>query len=202
MRLSETKRHEIKRKILGDLYDKAENDVHQRQADICKKSYADYIVEYLPIIKKLPAEFFRRDYSITTSFTLPEDGTLKTFTLTDTSMNEKDYFYLQKKIGGRSWEGNSVVQLRDKYLKGMEKLIKEKEVISEEKAKMEKYLLESINEWTTTSKLKKNWPVSLHKYIPPEPARAPRKKKEVKPDVQIDTPSELNVRLTTNLLEA
>ena len=70
-----------------------------------------------------------------------------------------------------------------------------------EKRDMKKYLRTTLEVNNTTTKLRKAFPSTLQKYIPPEPPRAPRKAKLDLPDpVQPEVPTNLKQRLTENLL--
>ena len=74
-----------------------------------------------------------------------------------------------------------------------------------EKKEQSDYLIETTTLESGSLQLRKTWPASLHKYLPPEPIKLPKKSKgtgtnktEVyKPKV----PDSLNTRLTENLLE-
>ena len=71
-----------------------------------------------------------------------------------------------------------------------------------EKRDMKKYLRTTLEVNNTTTKLRKAFPSTLQKYIPPEPTRAPRQAKLPinEPDA-VELPGNLKLRMTENLLD-
>ena len=71
--------------------------------------------------------------------------------------------------------------------------------LRKEKKEMKDYLIQTMRKYTGSKQLKKVWDESLHKYLPAEPVKGPRKAK-VEPET-VPTPDFLKTRMTTNLLE-
>ena len=50
--------------------------------------------------------------------------------------------------------------------------------LNKEKADMSNYLADTTRRYKGSVQLRKIWPGSLHKYLPPEPVKIPKKSKE------------------------
>ena len=64
---------------------------------------------------------------------------------------------------------------------------------------MEQYLVETTRMYKGSLQLRKVWDPSLHKYLPKEPVKTPKKSAQIKEDPV--SPTFLKNRMTTNLLE-
>jgi len=74
-----------------------------------------------------------------------------------------------------------------------------------EKRDLRKYLEQTFEACTTTTKLRKAWPSTLQKYIPPEPERAPKRtkpKSTIDPETLIAPTQAVKERMTENLLQS
>lgn len=201
MLIGAAKRHQIKEQILNDLFMKPLNALEDKRGDLVVEGYKLWIEPYVETMKLIPSDFLCQADFI--HMTVEADGE-KTTTWTgykNANNNDKPFVVMQRDQG--SYRATSVAfempeAIGDKC-KALETEINE---LKAEKEKMQSYLHESMEAWNTTHKLRTNWPELLHKYIPPEPPRAPRTKKATPEEVTttIDV-SDIQRRITLNILE-
>ena len=200
MRLSYSEISSMRHKIITDLYGTKEKRLKERKVALARQNRDLWLEKYAPIIAQLPPEMITRhkDYQVDIDYTSPNSEYKKleetwTYSADDPIINPVDanntssYLYpVQSPVHARL--ETVVNQLCEDIL-----------ALKKERDAMEDYLRETTEKNKGSLLLKKVWPEVFHKYLPPEPARTPRKAKPkvVNPDV----PDFLKVRLTTNLLE-
>jgi len=200
MRLSYSEISSMRHKILDDLYGTKQKRLEERKVALARQNRDLWLEKYAPIIAQLPPEMITRhkDYQVDIDYTSPNSEYKKleetwTYSADDPIINPVDanntssYLYpVQSPVHDRL--ETTVNQLCEDIL-----------ALKKERDAMEDYLRETTEKNKGSLLLKKVWPEVFHKYLPPEPARTPKKAKPkvVNPDV----PDFLKVRLTTNLLE-
>jgi len=191
MRIGAKRKEEMINKILDDLYLKPRLRVIEEKIDITKQGYNLWIAQF-PELHAVQPEFLHYVDKVlmqapneigrwSANFDNPVvyKGTIHT------GWNRRDLeFDAPEEIHKR------IQEIHDKHLK-----------IEHEYGETRKYLINSFDIWNTTAKLKKNWPVSLHKYIPVDP-KTVRKKSTVAEEPTLVAPVEsIQNRMTLNILE-
>jgi hypothetical protein len=105
---------------------------------------------------------------------------------------------------GSGWQSNDLpVPLQKSMKEEVIKLRIEDFKLKIERINMKKYLRDTLDRNNTTSKLRKAFPSTLQKYIPPEPPRAARQPKPINTEEtpELIVPGNLKQRMTENLLD-
>ena len=195
MIIGQTRKSEIKQKILTDLFSQAEVNIIQQKKKVTEESYYIWLKQYQEAIAALPPEFIHH----TTSVYMKVAGDSKY----SWGYASPDLTPIIAVVKDSYRPDELPFPVPDQYKDTVVTILQEEKELKAEKEAMSSYLKKSMTMWNTTAKLKKNWPEQLHKYIPTDPPRKPRKKKPVSTDtLDIEAPvSAIQQRLTTNLLE-
>ena len=203
MRLSNMKKYDIEKEILKDLFDKRSDEILKRKSKLAEENYHLQIKEYLPILNQLPKELIAhsRLYSVDIKYQSPNGNNYGKNDHVDIDeewnyRNKDPLPSFAKPDNGYYITQKLLPELRPKAAEICEdwlKWIKEKE-------EMKKYINTVLAKVVTTNQLREVFPSALHKYIPPEP---PNKngKRNIKEEITIDAPKELNRILTEKLIE-
>ena len=197
----------IKNKILDDLYLKREDEFRVRQIAIAKQSREYYLAPIQYLIDQLPIEMVShdRDYQLRIKYTPSEDKS-------NISIDEKWVYKAETPIinpvdaNSRGSYNQTPENTLDERLWGItEQLCKDVLALRAERQEQSSYLEKTTQMYTGSLQLRKEWPTSLHKYLPAEKVvvrkiRNATTGKLVKPE-KVAVPASLNTRLTTNLLE-
>ena len=214
MRLSFHKQHEIREKIIKDLYDAPKRKIDDKKGGLVLRNHSEWIKPLMPLINQLPDNITCTSDQI--KMTVPELTDMAR-ELSNISTAEESWDntcaeatwtqYSDAKLPvmtkGTGWNSEDLpIPLQDGLREEVVALRLEEFQIQQEKKQMEKYLLTTMEINNTTTKLRKAFPSTLQKYIPPEP---PRKPKQTRlpidlPD-EVDVPSNLKLRMTENLLD-
>tara|TARA_R110002012_G_scaffold149206_4_gene308200 strand:+ start:1162 stop:1788 length:627 start_codon:yes stop_codon:yes gene_type:complete len=206
MRLSHQKQYDIKETILKHLYDASKQRLDDKKGALVLRNHSEWIKPYMTIINQLP------DYLLNTAESIQmEIPELSNMGLDDAGYQKKAHkttwtqfvdagLPIMRK--GSGWNAKEIpIPLQDGMREEVIALRTEDFELSQEKRAMEKYLDTTMEINNTTSKLRKVFPSTLQKYIPPEPPRAPRQPKlNLDTPEQPDVPGNLKKRLTENLL--
>ena len=204
MRLSYAKQDEIQKAILSDLYNPPKQKIDDKKGALVLRNHAEWIKPLMPFINQLP------DYILMTSESVELE-----VPFIDTNAEEYDKCnkttwreYAPKPVpvmqkGSSYYNSSSVpIPLQDDLKEEVLALRLEEYNLEQEKSAMRKYLHKTMEINNTTTKLRKVFPSTLQKYIPPEPPRAPRQAKLPLVDTeQPDVPTNLKQRMTENLLD-
>jgi hypothetical protein len=197
----------IKNKILDDLYSKKEQELKDRQTAIAKQSREYYLAPIQYLLDQLPIEMVShdRDYQLRIKYTPDKDKS-------NISVDEKWVYKAETPIinpvdaNSRGNYNQTPENTLDERLWGItEQLCKDMLALRAERQEQSSYLEKTTQMYTGSLQLRKEWPTSLHKYLPAEKVvvrkiRNALTGKLVKPE-KITVPASLNTRLTTNLLE-
>jgi len=195
----------IKDNILDDLYSKKEEELEVRKTAIAKQSRELYLEPLQYLLDQLPAEMVCHDkeYCLRVKYTPNED---KTEIMVDEKWGYKTDINMmnpQSNTKGGSYYSSTPENTLDPRLESnASELCSDILALRIEKQKMSDYLKATVTKYTGSLQLRKVWPETLHKYLPAEPVKTPRQKKEkisYEPDPTV--PTTLKTRLTTNLLE-
>ncbi len=203
MRLSNMKKYAIKKEILKDLFDKRSDEILKRKSKLAEENYHLHIKEYLPVLNQLPKELIahHRVYRVDIKYQSPNGNNYGKNNHVDVN-EEWDYRNkdpipsFTKPDGGYCITQKLLPELRPKAAEICEDWLK----CEKEKEEMEKYLETVLDKVVTTQQLREIFPSALHKYIPPEPPKKNRER-NIKEEITIDAPKELNRILTEKLIE-
>lgn len=211
MRLSFSKQHDIKKAIVKDLYDPPIKKIDKQKGALVLRNHTEWVGKYMPIIKQLPTEMIHTSdrIKVTIPALEPEfDQNNPSNIEAHEKCNETTWSQyvdsgLPTMMKGSGWNAEDIpIPIQEGMEEEILALRAEEWSLKEEKKKMERYLDTTMEINNTTTKLRKVFPSTLQKYIPPEPPRAPRQPKLPleQPD-QPDIPTNLKQRMTENLLD-
>ena len=219
MRISYHRQHEMKEQIEKDLYTQPRRLLNEKKKVLVENNYKIWIQQYEDTLRLLP------DKMINTTDTLKLKVPAISFEKFDLPESERANFDIYS-CEENNWscdvdkpvpmmmETTSYyhsqaipVPMQDALKDEIIALRIEEHNFEKEKRDLRKYLDQTFEACTTTTKLRKAWPSTLQKYIPPEPARAARKPKtgaKVEPEtfVEIAPTDALKQRMTENLLQS
>lgn len=210
MRISTYNLSSIKRRILDDMYSKTEQNLETRKTLIAQQN-RDYYLEPLDhILAELPDEMLpqHKEYTVRikykqntkdTEFALNE---LWTYRSEIPILNPHEQYSATK----YSYQHAPAESSLDPKLYAITAILcNEILALQVERDELSDFLHKTTQKYSGTLQLRKIWPESLHKYLPAEPAKTPRKNKILKgnPIELLDpvVPTFIPTRLTTNLLE-
>lgn len=201
MRLGVGLKEQMKKQILEDLYDKNISRVLEDRRQIVRDNYMEWLAQHQPNLDKIPAGFINTAYEVRMdackalgvepdSYDGIYDARFETPVPQCVDSNQTSYY-------SRSY----AVPASDTYVKPIQDNHEELVKLIKEKEEATSYLDKSYEQCTSTTQLRKFWPQALHKYIPPEPARAKRQPKELDTSATDDIQDTLTMRMANNLLE-
>lgn len=196
MRLGQQAQYDIREKIMADLFNLPKSKLEKSKETLATKCYETWIAQYTPYISKLPTEFFRHKNVV--QMMVDEEERERWYT------ERKSHYYLAIVDPKDEWRPTEIpFAIPKEHEEEVAALRQQDTDLQKEVHEMGQYLSESMGTWNTTTKLRKGWPEMLHKYIPEEPKRAPRKAKQVKEEVVVpDAPTAaMQQRVTLNILE-
>ena len=210
MRISEYEKSNIRHRILDDLYEKTFEELLKRQRKVAKDAFNYALEPYLETLTALPAGLVPRVQAavVHIKYTSP----IEVHPEFDKVNEDWRYGFNTPQIGFAQTEPYeygrvtpAAVTLDPRQYEETAELLDELIAIRSEKAKLKKYLHETMSTFSGSLQLKKVWPTTLHKYLPPEPVKTPKAAtaKPVKKEAPapVVAPIDLKARLTTNLLE-
>jgi len=216
MRISYTREHEIKEQIEKDLYTQPRQLLNKKKNVLVKANHKLWLSQYENTLKLLP------DSMIQTTDTLRLKVPTVSFEEFDLPESERAVFdvypcnednwrcdiekALPSLMETTSYYHSSSlpVPLQESLKDEIIALRIEEHNFEKEKRDLKHYLNKTFDACSTTTKLRKAWPSTLQKYIPPEPdraARRPKPKVTVEPDTLIAPTDALKQRMTENLLQ-
>ena len=205
MKISDSTKRTMKHNILSDLYNKAENELNEREKAIVKQNHIYELEPYQAIINTLPINLIAhaREYKVHIRYKPNKDGTH--------AFDEKWGHYYDKDVpafvrpdaGGYSSTPAIVGKLDPRLYTKAAELAEDILTLRKEKQELFNYLDETLEKWSGPKQLKTVWPESIHKYLPIPKPRTPKDPNETKPPAPVAAaaPTGLGTRLTTNLLE-
>ena len=216
MRISYTRQHEMKDQIEKDLYTQPRRLLMDKQEVLVKANYEIWVNQYKDSLKILPKTM------VNTSDRIELKVPAVSFEKFDLPQSEKENFDLYS-CDERSWSAhvspevpmlmessgyyaqNAALPMQDALKDEIIALRIEEHSFEKEKRDLRTYLEQTFEARTTTTKLRKAWPSTLQKYIPPEPERAPRRAKPkptIDPETLIAPTQAVKERMTENLLQS
>jgi hypothetical protein len=207
MKIGNWELRNIRDKILNELYKKSENALDVRKTGIAKQNRDYFLNPLATTIQNLPEQLLAHSkvYSVSIKYeptTETEDNVIENWNYHSEApiINPVDNFSTAS-----SYYGVPAQTLDPRLHSTAEILCKDILKVRVERRTMTKYLDSTMARYTGSLQLRKVWPESLHKHLPPEPVKTPRKYKKVgikKVEVADPAvPNSLNIRLTENLLE-
>ena len=207
MRIGDYELRNIREKILTDLYGKSEEKFENRKEAIAKQNREYFIEQLMSTIVSLPVELIAHtnQYSVKIKYTSPSADKKENpdiienwgFRSNKPIPNPKD----PSKNSGSYYESIPEQPLDPRLHDSRAQLCEEILKLNKEKADMSNYLADTTRRYKGSVQLRKIWPGSLHKYLPPEPVKIPKKSKEQISKDDPEIPDHLTHRLTENLLE-
>ena len=217
MRISYHRQHEMKEQIEKDLYKQPRHLLNEKKNVLVEANHKIWLSQYENTLKLLP------DSMIQTTDTLKLKVPAISFEQFDLPESERANFDIYP-CNEENWRSDvskavpSLMETTSYYHSSslpvpVQESLKdeiialriEEHLFEKEKRDLRVYLDKTFEACTTTTKLRKAWPSTLQKYIPPEPARAARKAKPkvtVEEDELIAPTNALKQRMTENLLQS
>ena len=217
MRISYTRQYEMKEQIENDLYKKPRQILNEKKAILVENNHKVWLHQYEDTLRLLPDTMINMSDDIRLKvpaipfeeFDLPESerANFDIYSCDENNwscnigkkvpmMMETTSYYHSQGIP---------VPMQDALKDEIIALRIEEHLFEKEKRDLSDYLNKTFEVCTTTTKLRKAWPSTLQKYIPPEPARAARKAKPkvtVEEDELIAPTQAVKERMTENLLQS
>tara|TARA_R110002096_G_scaffold17613_1_gene60926 strand:+ start:337 stop:978 length:642 start_codon:yes stop_codon:yes gene_type:complete len=211
MRLSSNAKYNMKRKILQELYEAAEESAQKRQSNIAKRNNGYLLEPYKHILDQLPSELIAHAYRCTVLIKYKADPDNPTRYALDTTwsydFDTPTITFVDQPLRSYSHITTTSTTLDPRLYQDAAGLAEELLALQKEKQELTDYLDHTLEQWSGTKQLETVWPVSLHKYLPvtSNKLRGPLKKSKNTAIKNIPTasaaPIGLGERLTTNLLE-
>ena len=216
MRISYTRQHEMKEQIEKDLYMQPRRLLMDKKEVLIKANYEIWVNQYKDALKILPKTM------VNTSDTIKLKVPAVSFEKFDLPQSEKENFDLYS-CDEHTWSThispevpmlmestgyyaqNAALPIQDALKDEIIALRIEEHNFEKEKRDLRNYLEQTFEACTTTTKLRKAWPSTLQKYIPPEPERAPKRakpKSTIDPETLIAPTQAVKERMTENLLQS
>lgn len=217
MRISGTRQYEMTEQIQKDLYNQPQALLNKKKRVIVENNYKIWINQYKNALQGLP------DKMIATTDRVKLKVPAISFEQFDSPDFDQEYFDLYS-CTEDTWScemdkpvpsimetthyyhnSSAPIPVQDALRDEIIALRMEEYYFEKEKRDLNKYLSDTFGACSTTTKLRRAWPSTLQKYIPPEPPRAARKVK-VKPTIDPETliaPTQaVKERMTENLLQS
>ena len=197
MRIGEYDLRSIRSKILTDLYGTEQGKLDDRKIVIAQKNRELWLEKYKPLLDQLPEQMVTRhtDYHLAIKYTPGGEVALEEtwdYKVKDPIINPCD-------DSSSSYRSASQSPLHPNLETETAVLCNEILQLKEERGKMEQYLVETTRMYKGSLQLRKVWDPSLHRYLPKEPVKTPKKSTQIKEDPA--SPTFLKKRMTINLLE-
>jgi hypothetical protein len=198
--------HAIKHKILNNLYGANEESIKERKEDIAMRNREYFMEPLRPIMDQLPFELLRQSsrYQLFINYKLNNtdlmQGVCEVWEYD--SSNPTDVNPLWRHIPPNSAQRVHDIpgNLDSRLALEAAQLCEETIALRTEKIAMKEFLDTTTSQYSGSLQLRKVWPASLHKYLPPEPTK--NTTKSIKASApQFTSPTFLNTRLTNNLIE-
>ena len=204
MRISYAKQHDIEQAILNDLYNPPKQKIDDKKGGLVLRNHAEWIKPLMPFINKLPDHMLVMSESVELEVPFIDTNAEEYDKCNKTTWREyagKPVPIMQK--GSSYYNSSSVpIPLQDDLKEEVLALRLEEFNLDQEKTAMKKYLKSTMEINNTTTKLRKAFPSTLQKYIPPEPPRAARQAKlPIEKPEGVELPGNLKQRMTENLLD-
>jgi hypothetical protein len=221
MRIGSWELQSIRNKILRDLYSPEEEKHNKRKTEIVRKNREYYIDPFLQIALSLPEELIdeHKDFVTEIKYSSPtieklecgtgDHGDTSKFTVNESWTYSNDVAVINpvKKGNTTGYSQNQPApQPLDPRLKDItDQLCEEIIALSIKRKETHDYLVATTHKYTGSLQLRKEWPASFHKYLPPEPIKVAKPAKETK-KVAVDLhdmalPDHIHETMTNNLLE-
>ena len=220
MRIGSYELREIKNRILKDLYGKREEELTKRRNAIAKQNRKYFLAPLEQYIDQLPEQLITHsnEYMVKIKYhpqqnplfiqdpneinNVCEDDVVTEYWIYKTK--DKIINPVDPKGSSNNYYSKSPEQPLDSrlYDEAIE-LCKDILVYRKDYQDMNNYLTQTTAANQGSIKLRGVWPSGLHKFLPPEPTKLPKKGKGTK-KVVVDTPEvpkNLEIQLTENLLE-
>jgi hypothetical protein len=200
----------MRNEILGELYQKREDDLDERRTTIAKQSRELYLNPYQHLIDQLPKEMVShdREYKVRMKYFPPKE-----------LFKDNPDIYVDEKWNCRAetpvinpvdsnnrgnYNQTPENDLQEELQEVSDKLCEDILELQIERQIMTKYLIATTTKYTGTLQLRERWKnqPTLLKHLPPEPAKVKKPKPAKKvPVPDLEVPTFLKTRQTINLLE-
>jgi hypothetical protein len=219
MRIGSWELSNIRNKILDHLYKRRSDEIEKRKIEIAKQN-REYLLEpFQKVIDNLPLDLVAHSYEYMINvkyhpqqnpmfiqnvkeLSVPENSTVSEYWIYKSK--NKIINPVEPKGSTNNYYTQSPEQPLDPRLHSeAEKLCQDILTLRKERAESETYLVQTTQANQGSIKLRGVWPAWMHKFLPPEPTKLPKKSKKTA-KVVVDTPEipeHIEMQLTENLLE-
>ena len=205
MRLSYQKQHDIKEAILTDLYTAPRKKLDDKKGALVMRNHAEWVKPLMSIINQLPENMTVMSENVRMEVpALDIEGENPSDSCEQVTWSEYASHPVPIMQTGSTYYNSKEIPipLQDDLREEVLALRLEDWNLKIEQRDMKKYLRTTLEINNTTTKLRKAFPSTLQKYIPPEPPRAPRQAKlPIDEPEAIELPGNLKIRMTENLLD-
>jgi hypothetical protein len=201
MRLGTGLKETMKKQILEDLYDKNIARVLEERRDIVRRNYMSWLNQHEANIARIPDGFINRGYDVRMDVHKEANAEPGSYESIFDARVDKPVPVCEESTSSSYYTRTYAVPVSAENSPKVIANIAEYEKLVKEKEEATAYIDKSYEQCTSTTQLRKFWPQALHKYIPPEPTRAKREKKELDTSATNDIQDVLTQRMANNLLE-
>lgn len=207
MRIGNWELQSIRERILRDLYSTIEEDIKKRKIEIVKQAREYYIEPLMPTLTTLPTEMIQehKDFVVSIKYSSPntnneENDVNESWTY---SHNIQQFNPVLPGKGTYSYDGAAPQSLDPRLKNVADQLCEEIIAVRKKRKETNDYLVATTNKFTGSLQLRKEWPSSLHKYLPPEPIKVAKSAKGTQKVAvnNITLPDHVHETMTNNLLE-
>ena len=205
MRIGQWELRSIRERILRDLYEKPESDLTARKTRIAQQNREFFIEPLMSTLSALPDEMVAHNKEYILKINYGNDPEENKRVKENWIYRSDKPIINPRRIDGNDYHSSPEQELDKRLYEDAEILCKDILHLRAMKKEQSNYLVQTMDRETGSLQLRKTWPEYLHKYLPPEPVKIPRKTKgkgtkkveEDKPAI----PDSFQTRLTENLLE-
>ena len=205
MRIGQWELRSIREKILRDLYERPENDLTARKIRIAQQNREFFIEPLMPTLSALPDEMVSHNNEYILKINYGNDPEENKRVKENWVYRSDKPIINPRRLDGNTYNASPQQELDKRLYEDAEILCKDILHLRAMKKEQSDYLVQTMDRESGSLQLRKTWPEYLHKYLPPEPVKVPRKTKGTgTKKVEIDkpvVPNSFETRLTENLLE-
>ena len=205
MRIGQWELRSIRERILRDLYERPENDLTARKVRIAQQNREFFIEPLMSTLSALPDEMVSHNNEYILKINYGNDPEENKRVKENWVYRSDKPIINPRRLDGNTYNSSPEQELDKRLYEDAEILCKDILHLRAMKKEQSDYLVQTMDRESGSLQLRKTWPEYLHKYLPPEPVKVPRKTKGTgTKKVEIDkpvVPDSFETRLTENLLE-
>lgn len=205
MRIGQWELRSIRDRILRDLYEKPESDLTARKIRIAQQNREFFIEPLMSTLSALPDEMISHNNEYILKINYGNDPEENKRVKENWVYRSDKPIINPRRLDGNTYNSSPEQELDKRLYEDAEILCKDILHLRAMKKEQSDYLVQTMDRESGSLQLRKTWPEYLHKYLPPEPVKVPRKTKgtgtkKVEEDKPV-VPDSFQTRLTENLLE-